>query len=197
MPEGLEAEIWRTALEVTVGRIITDAWVDERVAPPDFADLVVGHRIEAIRRVGKIDLVDTDGPTIGLHFGMTGRVIVDGIAPIDRLQYASARDEPEWDRLRISTSAVSASASAATPAIRLNDPRRLGHVSIDADLSALGVDMMEVTPSRLRAAIGTASRRDQVGPPRSVGRGRTRQHVCRRGAVVGRCRPASARERAE
>ena len=155
MPEGLEAEIWRTALEETVGRTITDAWVDERVAPADFADLVVGHRIEAIRRVGKVDLVDTDGPTIGLHFGMTGRVIVDGIAPIDRLQYASARDEPEWDRLRIHTSTVGASASAVTPAIRLNDPRRLGHVSIDADLSALGVDITAITPARLRAAIGT------------------------------------------
>ncbi len=155
MPEGLEAEIWRTALEVTVGRTIIAAWVDERVAPAGFADLVVGHRIETIRRVGKVDLVVTDGPTIGLHFGMTGRVIVDGIAAIDRLQYASARDEPEWDRLRIHTSSTSAAGAAATPAIRLNDPRRLGHVSIDADLSSLGVDMMAVTPARLRAAIGT------------------------------------------
>ncbi|MGB7878092.1 MAG: DNA-formamidopyrimidine glycosylase family protein [Ilumatobacteraceae bacterium] len=154
MPEGLEAEIWRTALDVTVGRIITDAWVDERVAPADFADLVVGQRIEAIRRVGKIDLVDTDGPTIGLHFGMTGRVIVDGFAAIDRLQYASARDEPEWDRLRLYTSADPTTALVTTPAIRLNDPRRLGRVSIDADLSPLGVDMMAVTPARLRAAIG-------------------------------------------
>ena len=149
MPEGLEAEIWRTALEATVGRIITDAWVDERVAPPDFVEVVVGHRIEAIRRVGKVDLVDTDGPTIGLHFGMTGRVIVDGFAPIDRLQYASARDAPEWDRLRLYTS------DAPPPAIRLNDPRRLGHVSIDADLSSLGVDMSAITPARLRAAIGS------------------------------------------
>jgi formamidopyrimidine-DNA glycosylase len=155
VPEGLEAEIWRTALEVTVGRIVTDAWVDERVAPADFADLVVGHRIEGVRRVGKVDLLDTDGPTIGLHFGMTGRVIVDGVAAIDRLQYASARDEPEWDRLRLYTSAGSAPPVASTPAIRFNDPRRLGHVSIDPDLSALGVDMLAVTPARLRAAIGT------------------------------------------
>jgi formamidopyrimidine-DNA glycosylase len=154
VPEGLEAEIWRTALEVTIGRLITGAWVDERVAPPGFSDLVVGHRIDAVRRVGKVDLIDTaDGPTIGLHFGMTGRVIVDGVAPIERLQYASARDEPEWDRLRLYASEASASQIAGTPAIRLNDPRRLGHVSVDADLSALGVDMMAITPARLRAAI--------------------------------------------
>ena len=156
MPEGLEAEIWRTSLEVTVGRTVVDAWVDDRVVPPDLVDRITGHRIDSVRRVGKVVLIDTvDGPTIGLHFGMTGRVIVDGIAPIDRLQYASARDEPEWDRLRLFASRRAASpALVGPPAIRLNDPRRLGHVSLDADLSALGVDMMAVTSARLRAAIG-------------------------------------------
>ena len=80
MPEGLEAEIWRAAIEVTVGRTIIDAWVDERVAPPGFVSAVRDLRITAVRRAGKVVLVDTDGPTIGLHFGMTGRVVVDGSA---------------------------------------------------------------------------------------------------------------------
>ena len=34
MPEGLEAEIWRSAITATIGRRITACWVDERVAPP-------------------------------------------------------------------------------------------------------------------------------------------------------------------
>jgi formamidopyrimidine-DNA glycosylase len=146
VPEGLEAEIWRSALERIVGGTVTDAWVDERVAPPGFVDAVVGEPIVGVRRVGKV--VVLDGPDIGLHFGMTGRIVVDGDAPIDRLQYASDRDEPEWDRLRLFTD------HRPVPAVRFNDPRRLGRVSIDPDLAALGVDFTAVTPTRLAAAIG-------------------------------------------
>lgn len=146
MPEGLEAEIWRSALEPIIGRTVTGAWVDERVAPSGFVDAVVGATIVGVRRVGKVVVIE--GPDIGLHFGMTGRIVVDGEAAIDRLQYASGRDEPEWDRLRLFTD------HRPPPAVRFNDPRRLGRVSIDPDLSGLGVDFTAVTPKRLAAAIG-------------------------------------------
>jgi formamidopyrimidine-DNA glycosylase len=148
VPEGLEAEIWRKAIEATVGRAVVEAWVDERVASPGFVDAVVGVTIDGVRRAGKIVLVDTDGPTIGLHFGMTGRVVVDGEAPINRLQYASDRDEPEWDRLRLFTE------RSDVPAIRFNDPRRLGRITLDPDVSTLGVDFASVTAVRLGDAIG-------------------------------------------
>ncbi len=147
MPEGLEAEIWRSAMEIVVGRTIESAWVDERVATPGFVDTVIDATIIGVRRAGKVVLVDTDGPTIGLHFGMTGRVVVDGVAPIARLQYASARDDPEWDRLRVFT-------GGDVPAIRFNDPRRLGRVSLDPDTSTLGLDFTSVTATRLGRAIG-------------------------------------------
>jgi formamidopyrimidine-DNA glycosylase len=146
VPEGLEAEIWRRAVERTVGRTISAAWLDSRVGPDGFADAVVGSTIVSARRAGKVVLVDTDGPTIGLHFGMTGRLIVDAVAPIDRLQYSSGRDDPGWDRLLVFAG------GSVVPAIRFNDPRRLGHVSLDPDVSGLGVDMIRVTPARLRAA---------------------------------------------
>ena len=153
MPEGLEAEIWRSAIEVTVGRTIAQTWVDERVAAPWFAEAVTGVTIAGVRRAGKIVLVDTDGPTIGLHFGMTGRVVIDGVAPIARLQYASGRDAPEWDRLRVFT-------GGDVPAIRFNDPRRLGRVSLDPDVSGLGVDYTSVTAARLCEAL--AGRRPAI-----------------------------------
>lgn len=148
MPEGLEAEMWRRCAEGTVGRTITDARIDSRVGPPGFTDAVVGLTIMAIRRAGKAVLLDTDGPTIGLQFGMTGRLIVDGDAAIDRLQYSSGRDDPAWDRLVLFTG------SSTTAAIRLNDPRRLGRIRLDPDVGALGVDVFRVTPTRLRAALG-------------------------------------------
>jgi formamidopyrimidine-DNA glycosylase len=147
VPEGLEAEMWRTAVEQTVGRTIGAAWLDVRVGPADFVDAVVGSTIVSSRRVGKVVLIDTDGPTIGLHFGMTGRLVVDDAAPIEKLQYSSGRDDPDWDRLLLFTG------SSGIPAIRFNDPRRLGHVSLDADMSGLGVDMHRVTPKRLRVAL--------------------------------------------
>jgi formamidopyrimidine-DNA glycosylase len=146
MPEGPEAEIWRRAATATIGRRITGAWVDERVAPAAFVDAVVDTSITGVRRVGKVVVVDTTGPSIGLHFGMTGRLVVDGVAPIERLEYASGRDEPVWDRLRVFT-------GSEVPALRLNDPRRLGHVSLDPDLDDLGVDIEAVTPLRLGRAL--------------------------------------------
>ena len=145
MPEGLEAEIWRTAIEDTVGRRIVDAWVDERVAAPDFVRAVVGVRVTDVRRAGKVVVIDTTGPSIGLHFGMTGRIVVDGRSAIGRLEYASNRDDATWDRLLVWTDRR----RIRVPAIRMNDPRRFGRVSLDPDLDHLGVDIFAVSKSLL------------------------------------------------
>lgn len=158
MPEGLEAEIWRDACEPLVGRTIVAAEVDERIAPPAFAEAVVGADITGVRRIGKVVLLDLRPPgertprSIGLHFGMTGRLVVDGVAAIERLSYASGRDASEWDRCVLLTDPAPA-AGAATPALRFNDPRRLGHVSLDPDLSHLGVDIFDVSGPALGAVL--------------------------------------------
>jgi formamidopyrimidine-DNA glycosylase len=148
VPEALEAEIWKVAISDLVGRRISSAWVDQRVAPSDFERRTVGCSITGVRRVGKVVLVDTDGPTIGLHFGMTGRVVVDGRSPIERLEYSSGRDDPSWDRLVVSTQP----SHGDDPALRFNDPRRFGHVSLDPDVSHLGVDVFDVSIDALRSS---------------------------------------------
>lgn len=147
MPECLEAEIWRGAAEVVVGRTVDRVEVDERVAEPGLVDAVTGCEITGVRRRGKIVLVDTDGPTLGLHFGMTGRLVVDGGSPIERLEYASGADRADWDRLRLFSGADD------VPALRLNDPRRLGRLSIDPDLGQLGPDAMSLTAEQLSTAL--------------------------------------------
>jgi formamidopyrimidine-DNA glycosylase len=149
VPEGLEAEIWKVAISDLVGRRITSAWVDERVAPIDFEQQVAGRKIAAVRRAGKVVLVVSDGPTIGLHFGMTGRVVVDGCSPIARLEYASGRDDASWDRLLVATEP----SRPAGPALRFNDPRRFGHISLDPDVSHLGDDIFDVSVERLHASM--------------------------------------------
>jgi formamidopyrimidine-DNA glycosylase len=45
------------------------------------AAVVTGRRFTAARRIGKLLLLDTDDDvTVGLRFGMTGRLLVDGVA---------------------------------------------------------------------------------------------------------------------
>jgi formamidopyrimidine-DNA glycosylase len=119
------------------------------VVAEGFIGAVEGATFIRPRRRGKVVLLDTDGPTIGLHFGMTGRLVIDGDASIDRLAYASGRDDSSWDRLVLF---ASPGGRAAPPALRFNDPRRLGRVSLDPDLGHLGVDFTEVTARRLARA---------------------------------------------
>lgn len=155
MPEGLEAEIWTRSAQTLAGRTIDRVWFDERVAPPDLGDLLTGRRIDGVRRRGKIMLVDTDGPTLGLHFGMTGRVEVDGAAPIAQLEYASGADRDEWDRLRLHTGSTATSFRVGDDvvALRMNDPRRLGRLSIDPDLERLGPEAITLTKAELTSAL--------------------------------------------
>ncbi len=150
MPEGLEAEIWRRSAQPLVGRVVSDVWCDERVAPVGLAEKLVGTVISEIRRVGKVLVVETNGPSLGLHFGMTGRLVVDGHAPIERLEYTSGADRTEWDRLRLDT----APSVAPGPALRMNDPRRLGRLSLEPGLAHLGPDLFSVTAEELAAGLG-------------------------------------------
>jgi formamidopyrimidine-DNA glycosylase len=150
VPEGLEAEIWRSACEPLIDRTIVEVVADDRVVADRFADRIVGATVLASRRRGKVVLLDTDRATIGIHFGMTGRLVIDGIASIDRLAYASGRDDAAWDRLVMYSRS---GGGDAPPALRFNDPRRLGRISLDADLGHLGVDFAAVTPKRLAATI--------------------------------------------
>ena len=107
---------------------------------------LVGRSFAEARRIGKLLLLDVaGGPTLGLRFGMTGRLVVDGAAGIDELVYASVRDEPRWDRFEVRFE------DGGGLAVR--DPRRLGGVYLDPDEAVLGVDALAVTPSGLRRAL--------------------------------------------
>jgi formamidopyrimidine-DNA glycosylase len=81
---------------------------------------------------------------LGLRFGMTGRLLVDGRAAIDRLEYSGNRDEPAWDRFTIVLDRGE---------LRMRDPRRLGGVELDPDLDRLGPDATSVTRRELAALL--------------------------------------------
>ncbi len=138
MPEGLEAEIYRRAAATCIGRRIKCVEVDELQPEAQALQLSLpGTSIVDVRRHGKLLLLDLDGPdrdadndhggrlTIGLHFGMTGRLVVDGVAAIERLEYSSHRDDPSWNRLVIEF--------VGGGAMRVNDPRRWASFTMAPD----------------------------------------------------------------
>lgn len=157
MPELIEVEVYRQLADKTVGRRITsvhapDAWFLKRgLTTGHVSDALQGAVIRATRRVGKLLLVDLDDdrPVLGLRFGMTGRLIVDGEAPISQLEYTSGRDDPLWNRFGLQFGDGSR--------LRLSDPRRLGGVELDPDVSALGPDAWTLSVSQLRSALGSSS----------------------------------------
>lgn len=147
MPELVEVELYRRLAESTVGRRIAavdapDTWFLKRGADPH---VVVGEQVTGTRRVGKLLLLDTTGPTLGLRFGMTGKLLVDGVLAIEHLEYGSNRAEPAWDRFVLRF--------AGGGDLRIRDPRRLGGVEVDPDESLLGVDAACMAPSQLAAAL--------------------------------------------
>lgn len=152
MPELIEIEFYRHAAASAVGRRITsvaapDPWFLKRGLDTDtLRGVAVGATVESARRHGKLLLLDlVDRPSLGLRFGMTGRLVVDGAAAIERLEYSSGRDEPAWDRVTFGF--------GDGGEMRISDPRRLGGVELDPDTSQLGPDAASVSPAELRRAI--------------------------------------------
>lgn len=148
MPELLEVETYRAAADAVVGRTIAavhapDEWfVKGATTTAELHAVLPGRRVEATRRVGKLLLLDTDGPVLGLRFGMTGRLLVDGGAPIEALEYSSDRDDPAWDRFGLHFTGGGG--------LVIRDPRRLGGVELDPDETRLGPEATTVTLAPFR-----------------------------------------------
>lgn len=159
MPEIIEVEYYRRAAEATVGRRIVgvdapDDWfLKGGVSGADLATALVGGTVVAVWRHGKllglvVDAGDGDGSgrvDLGLRFGMTGRLVVDGDAPIDELLYTTTRDDPAHHRfgLRFDGGA----------SLEIVDPRRLGGVELPADRSRLGPDAASLSAGELAGAL--------------------------------------------
>lgn len=152
MPELIEVETYRRLALAALDRPIVevsapDAWmVKGGIGPDDVVQALVGSSLTAARRVGKLLLLDTPGVTLGLRFGMTGVLEVDGRRGVDDLRYSSLRLEPRWVRLALRFD--------DDGTLVLRDPRRLGGIELDPDESRLGVDALAVDRPGLAAALG-------------------------------------------
>ncbi len=154
MPELPEVEAYRRLAESAVGRVVAevsapDAWfLKGGIDAATVAGALVGRSFVTARRIGKVLQLDTshEGPVLGLRFGMTGRLLVDGRAGVQQLVYSSSRQVSGWDRFAVRFDDGGD--------LRLRDPRRLGGVFLDLDEARLGTDVVELTPAGLRDALG-------------------------------------------
>jgi formamidopyrimidine-DNA glycosylase len=115
---------------------------------PALRHALVGNAFTAARRRGKQIVMDTRDPDVrlGLHLGMSGRVLVDDQEAGDPLLYASNRRTPKWHRFGVYF--------ADGGDFMLRDPRRLGAVELDPDESRLGPDAMTLSYQELDHALG-------------------------------------------
>lgn len=157
MPEGLEAELYRRSAERALHRTIESVDVDDRQPmAAELGSVLPGAVVTRADRRGKVVVLALEGAaaagSLGLHFGMTGRLVVDGTAAIDELEYSSGRDDAAWDRLVIRFDDGGL--------LRVNDPRRWARFTLDPVLDRLGPDFLTVDADHLAAAF--ARRRTPV-----------------------------------
>ena len=153
MPELPEVERYRQLAESVLGARISavmaeDSWFLKRgTTAEQLQQALVGRRFVAARRIGKLLLLDVSGgEVLGLRFGMSGTLVVDGVRGVDRLMYSSHRIDPMWNRFAVhfGTKRVMA----------INDARRLGGVELNPDEEAMGFDALGLTVAQLRDALG-------------------------------------------
>jgi formamidopyrimidine-DNA glycosylase len=142
VPELPEAERARQQLERVLGRVIVavdDA--DDYVCRPhgrgEIAAALTGRRLVAAHRRGKFLWAETDddGPVLGLHLGMAGRIAID--EPVD---------PHGWERFAVDF--------ADGGRMALHDKRRLGRALLEPDHSHVGPDAAEIGRDAFRARVG-------------------------------------------
>jgi len=177
--ESARQVIERAGLERTIADVDdSDTYECRPHAPGDLRTALVGRRLTAAHRRGKTMWCDTsgDGPALGIHLGMSGRIVVSPPAGgagdvVVGGDYAGKDDDdkgddgswapwndrvvsrnpvkPEWYRFTLTYSDGGQ--------LRLFDKRRLGRVRLDPDVDALGPDAEQIGREEFRERIGRGS----------------------------------------
>ena len=132
MPEILEVEMYRQAAVSVVGRLVRSLQTDDTIVIKDPLPIqsVVGSRVRDVVRHGKLLTILFDKGSIDLHFGMAGRIIVDGRSPIDELVYGASSND-RWIRFGIEFD---------DGFLAVTDPRRFSRVAVSRAHDDLGPD---------------------------------------------------------
>ncbi len=148
MPELIEVELYRTAATRTIGRtistvsIFSNKYLREGTSSADLRSAVSGSQLGNVRRIGKLLLLEVGTAVIGVRFGMTGRLIVDGDVTINELLYTT--NEVQERHIRFSVEFDDGGTLAVI------DPRGFGNVELNPDESLLGPDAMDISDGGFR-----------------------------------------------
>ena len=139
MPEILEVESYRRLAEAVTGATITKGWSDAYAAkkltsPTAWSRAVRGLTVRSSSRRGKLLLLETNGPTLGFRFGMTGVLLLDASKGIEGLFYGPHTFNAAWLRAGLEFS--------DGRKLLVHDPRRLARVEIEPSLEGLGPDAL-------------------------------------------------------
>jgi formamidopyrimidine-DNA glycosylase len=177
MPELPEVETARALIEArALGRPIAavddaDTYVCRPHVPGDIASALVGQTLTAANRIGKSMWLETgggEGPSLGLHLGMAGRIVIVGEEgtssqstayggdPMSAAEAAAAAagghpdprlsGNPAWTRFALEFEDGGA--------LLLFDKRRLGRAVLNPDVSHLGPDALLISKREFRARVG-------------------------------------------
>ena len=163
MPELPEVERARTLLaERAVGRTIaaiddSDGYVCRPHGPGEISDALVGRTFTSAHRIGKSMWLETDGgdgPDLGLHLGMAGRIVIgeeSGGDPVYGGSGGSLADhtegDPSWHRFTVRF-------EDDGPPLILFDKRRLGRAVLNPSHAHLGPDAQEISRDAFRERVG-------------------------------------------
>jgi formamidopyrimidine-DNA glycosylase len=165
MPELPEVETARSLIadRALHRRIVdvddSDGYVTRPHPPGELRSALIGRCLAAAHRRGKTIWIETSGtgdpavpggPELGIHLGMTGRIVVTAVDGAvaeagDPPRHYAQPPKSEWGRFTLRF--------ADGGSLVLLDPRRLGRVRLNPDIGALGPDAMQVTPAQFRAII--------------------------------------------
>ena len=168
MPELPEVETARSLIadQALHRRIVgvddADTFVCRPHPPGELRDALIGRMLTSAHRRGKTMWCETSdvgrstgsGPDLGIHLGMSGRIVVtskdgeaiEGGGPARR---DALPRKAEWTRFTLEF--------ADGGSLVLFDKRRLGRVRLNPDIDALGPDAEEVTPAQFRDLITRGS----------------------------------------
>jgi formamidopyrimidine-DNA glycosylase len=161
MPELPEVEAYRALAEArALNRPVADVrapdewYLKEATDLPALCAALTGRRLVRARRRGKLLLLDIEPgdashEVLGLRFGMSGRLVVDGLAGVGELLYTTTRVNDAYERFALRF--------ADGGELVIHDPRRLGGVILDPAEDRLGPDARGITLAELRTVLGTGA----------------------------------------
>lgn len=152
MPELPEVERARALIaERALGRRIasvddSDRYVCRPHQPGEIAAALTGRTLVQACRRGKAMWCETDdGPVLGLHLGMAGRIMVDGAAAGDPADPGDGTNKT-WERFTLRFDDGGR--------LVLHDKRRLGRAVLDPNLENVGPDAMDISRDAFRDRVG-------------------------------------------